>query len=147
MEKKLNALILVLLSLSMVACTQVSTVETSYLPNAGNASIIEGTVTSIEHDKTAASGSKQAIGTLIGVGVGALFGSGKGKAAAAVAGGVIGDAATNHFYGDQIESMTIHLDNDQYINVKVKGNPFNQGDRVKVSMQGGHVSGIVHDYD
>jgi uncharacterized protein YcfJ len=143
----LNRFILVLLSIFVVACSQTPTVETNQLSMSPSAVVLEGVVVSTQAKKTAASGSEQAVGALIGVGIGSLFGSGKGKTAAAVAGGALGDAATNHFYGQEVESMTVQLENGQYINVDVKGNPFNEQDRVKVSMQGGSVTGIVHDYD
>jgi uncharacterized protein YcfJ len=138
---------LILLSVFVVACSQTPTVGTDQLSMSANAVVVEGVVVSTQTKKTAASGSEQAVGALIGVGIGSLFGSGKGKAVAAVAGGALGDAATNHFYGEEVESMTVKLENGQFISVDVKGNPFNAQDRVKVSMQGGSVTGIVHDYD
>lgn len=133
-------------SIFLVACSQTPTVETDHLVLSPNADVANGKVVSVQEKKTAADGSKQAVGTLIGVGVGSLFGSGSGKTAAAVAGGVLGDAATNHYYGNKIESLVVQLDNGSEYAVDVKGNPFSVGDRVKMTIHDGKVSGIVHNY-
>ena len=128
--------------LGLVSCAAVPTVQTDSLKSG---TVYQGAVTETGVKKSAASNLAQVGSTLVGVGVGSAIGGGGGKAAAMVAGGLLGDAAVNHFDPKQVEEMTVELDNGTSVIVDVQGTIFKVGDRVKVSMSGGQVNSIVRD--
>lgn len=123
------------------------TVPADHLLIGPNERVQNGRITYVNEVKEGASTGSQILGTLIGVTIGSQFGDGAGQTAMAVAGGVAGNAVTNHYYGNEAEILTITLADGQTEQVKVKGNPFQQGDRVKVTTHYGMITAVVHNYE
>jgi outer membrane lipoprotein SlyB len=129
----------------LTGCGSTPVLEESLDRSAG-VTRLDGTIVNIVEVKEGAGWGKELGGALVGGAVGSLIGGGSGKSIAIGVGAVAGAKVADHALGDTAHRLTLkETKTGLTFDVIVHSNGFLMNDKVAFTVDGGHVTSIIHE--